>query len=1574
MTSNTLAELTAGVPLQHWLVLGPFVVRTGAQFEREYLYERERILDVDYLAADGGEAHVRPAAGLRHENIGVGPKHLAWREYSGSRLDGNRIAGDAIYETVQRNCAIYAAAVIESDRDTAALLDAYHSGMKAWVNGELVCDEPYGIPKGVRLTMPSKAISLRKGENVLLIKFRPGYIADGIDFRVYDVFVSPLAGERGLPIALGRVRARPWFRGTPARPAQVIEAAVVNTSGSDARVLAQVVSDTLGAEDRAETLCPAHAIATVRLALPTPPEAAGKPVLARFSARLFGREVTVPFEYCAAQPPRHDGEELVLTAFHFDTTYHEEQRIYAMGAFDIVRQYCRLHREDPGFRSTLSEVDYLKPYFDVFPEDRETLMRVFRENRSNSDVMYNQPNEQNCGGEALVRNFLYGQLFHGRVLGRICHVYSPGDVFGHPNQLSQIARKSGCIGVSWDKHIYNFPPLFMHLALDGSTIPHKRGDWTRDQAHAMGLSVTVGSIDQTPPTDWHDTLMPKVRQATYHDLMDTVTRQCRESGARLPVTSRDMSLYHAATAMSRINLKIGNRLGENTLLTAEKYATLAALLGAVYPDRALDKAWRQLLCGQHHDSITGTHNEISYVDLMNGYRETLELATEVLDRSLDYLGRAIDCAGLERPLAVFNPLAWARTDVVRARLDLKGVEGFEIRDPSGRAMPFEVCNLERNRKGAPVSAEVLFVAKQIPSLGYRVYQTAARDAPLPVRKIVPGQTVIENKYYRVEVDPERGGGIVSLYDKKAKREVVNAKAGHPGNELAALHEVRDREETQHEFYTTGLKLFSGERPARVEAECGPVSQTLRVRYRLGELCAVVQEITLYKGVARVEFRTMLLDYQGEDHLFCVTFPVKVRGAVPVFDERFGVVTRNDSRHYLDFRTHQMAMFSECGVYAANKWMEYGSSAALKAGRNKYALGMVGLITPNIAADIAVAEDLQRALIKKGVTCTPWFDKDGPQWGSYQDHMDEDRLYTRFRIAMGSRGRNAYTKALLEAQPAATRKAFEERLERDGFATLLVLDASLEHMTRLPDLADTPWPPLPVLLIEGKTAKSLSEGVGRLLADFAATAEIRLPAEADATGERRSLDDYGVALLNEGTYANSVEKGGVLCMMLAHTCLWYGGTNSFPEGYLVPENKNHVFRYALYPHAGDWRRAGAQRAGYEFNHPLLARPVAPGGRASLPAELALLTVSPDNLIVDAMKPFGNPVAGFERGGESDPSRGITVRLYDTEGVDTEARVEFAAGMKSAWLANLLEQEERKLAAPDGAATFNVPAFSIETLGFVPGRLGRKLGRKPLGPSAEPVQPVWVRSWEHDAESLPMGYGSVVCSIGREVVEEDGGRVLRLKLNAVNDYTDAPVEGVADLLLPDGWTADVDALTFRLPPLGGVVEEVRVTRPDAQAAGQIKLRHAFDGQVFQDVLEIGRAFEPEMTVENRGDAIVVTLENATPETVEAEVALVSPIETWPRAAVGAYALLEIAPRTQGVSLAPGERVELPFKISRVSGHDLVPDDSYWAVAKLMCNGRLVLKRCDRRPERRLMYARRWNALLEEAARQRRLRRRG
>src|SRR5271166_5171530 len=50
-------------------------------------------------------------------------------------------------------------------------------------------------------------------------------------------------------------------------------------------------------------------------------------------------------------------------------------------AFELVGLHLDKARKDPDYKFVLAEIDYLKPYFDAFPQDREDLRRLMAEGR-----------------------------------------------------------------------------------------------------------------------------------------------------------------------------------------------------------------------------------------------------------------------------------------------------------------------------------------------------------------------------------------------------------------------------------------------------------------------------------------------------------------------------------------------------------------------------------------------------------------------------------------------------------------------------------------------------------------------------------------------------------------------------------------------------------------------------------------------------------------------------------------------------------------------------------------------------------------------------------------------------------------------------------------------------------------------------------------------------------------------------------------------------------------------------------------------------------------------------------------
>jgi hypothetical protein len=105
-------------------------------------------------------------------------------------------------------------------------------------------------------------------------------------------------------------------------------------------------------------------------------------------------------------------------------------------------------------------------------------------------------------------------------------------------------------------------------------------------------------------------------------------------------------------------------------------------------------------------------------------------------------------------IAVFNPLSWPRTGVVR--IDLPAW----ARKLKGR------LRLVDSRSGAPVNAqilddnEMLFAARDVPSLGYALFRVEEGDpppAPPSFPRFVEGDRSIENAFFKVVVDPVSGG-------------------------------------------------------------------------------------------------------------------------------------------------------------------------------------------------------------------------------------------------------------------------------------------------------------------------------------------------------------------------------------------------------------------------------------------------------------------------------------------------------------------------------------------------------------------------------------------------------------------------------------------------------------------------------------------------------------------------------------------------------------------------------------------------------------------------------------------------
>lgn len=1496
-----------------YLTVGPFVLYTDGSFEAEHMYERDKLLLEDYLSSDGGEKNVVPVLGGKLRNKYYGEEYLFWKKgfikWNCLRFDNEADACDpALYATRQRNAVYYAAFYINCKKESRAVICYENSGSSLFVNGEQIDFRPFGRVKGLWGLGFQCPVTLKEGLNLIMFKIRPGYIADSMDISMSNCSVFPVILEdEGLCISSPSVTAS--YTGEKGNEKQVFPsfaAAFEDTSEKKIEYLSEEIF--IPPMKKGE-------VRPIRFEILSPEE---KTV----TEEIKIGEKTATYFFNVRPYDGFEGTEHVYSDFHFDTTYHQEQRTYALGAFHITKSIVERLAENPDFKATLSEIDYLHPFYSLYPEYRKTIRESFSNGRAEADCFFNQPNDLTSSGEAFVRNLIYGQLYHRDVMGRLSTVYVPGDVFGHFSQITQVCKKGGCNYIKWGKMMLGVDSLFRHVSPDGTSLLHDKG-MGRAAAKRLGVpgcdsSSQILSYMETYPregdTSWMKNTVSNATFSVFSDLAQKVNagaEKIKRSGecSEILYSSRDITQHHSGVILTRTDFKQANRLCENLLVTAEKFASIAFMYGAKYPDKALDKASRQLLCAQHHDSVTGTNNEISFIDLMIEYRECASLLADIIERACRFIASGVNVKKKEECVFVFNPLTWERG----GKCYIEIPKAFK--DKSGRIL------VDTKGKEYSVITEgdkAWFIADKLPSMGYSVFRMKCCDTSEIIKS--GDDTVIENGKFRLEIDPLRGGTIVSLYDKKEKRELIDSTAPAPGNTVYVMKEIHDRMETQHELYTTGHKLLSSEYEAQVRSEKCSLYQRLYISVKLDTVARLVQEITLYKNSDTVDFKTTIEDYQAEDDLFSVTFPMDIKGGGVIFDDRFAPHVSTRSKKYMSFQTHQYASFSGCRVLPAGEWFGVGPTVTFMIdGKAAFNFGMTAIIRENKKEVADISDRLLFALSKKAVPVTLYSDTE-QHGGMKIIHFNEDVYSTDTRIVVALEDdKNEYKEKLLASLSAKLREKSDRALLKNGISVLYFRDSDNVYKKNID-----------VILIIGKTAEHLgkfTEGIENMLNK----GSFVFLDNAISAAEIKEADNFGCVLINNGTPCSSVEGKATLNMMLFHTASFYGNMGKVTgDKEMVPEQKTHIFTYALYPHKGSYREGGVYKKAYEFNdRPFAVTDVISAENMPLPEEKEFLK-SPDGFSVTAFKAAGYPLANLSSVPENPFERGFTVRGFENEGLTKKVSLKTGFNVFGAMSTDLLEENPVALKAGSNSVSFTAAPHSIETA-VIKISVADKIGTALIGKEDEGLDAVYIRSFEHDMGSVPMGNLGFCATLER--LPRKGKLGETVFINAVNNLRDESISADIEIICSDGINCDKSRVSVDIENGGFRKIPLEITLADEKTEGQIKIFYTYDGIKFFDVYEIG-CFEPEISVKINDGKIICKIKNPTKELLTGSLYIASPYETWGGIIPADAAFGNIYPDTHFIELSPFEEKE----ISVSSDIDTLTENSFWVAAKLCVNGRI------------------------------------
>jgi alpha-mannosidase len=167
--------------------------------------------------------------------------------------------------------------------------------------------------------------------------------------------------------------------------------------------------------------------------------------------------------------------------------------------------------------------------------------------------------------------------------------------------------------------------------------------------------------------------------------------------------------------------------------------------------------------------------------------------------------------------------------------------------------------------------------------------------------------------------------------------------------------------------------------------------------------------------------------------------------------------------------------------------------------------------------------------------------------------------------------------------------------------------------------------------------------------------------------------YGVSLLNDCKYGHDIHANVMRLTLLRST------TNPDPTA----DYGEHRFKYSLYPHAGSWDEE-TQREAYLLNDPIIVYQTSVTSEQSSVSRLpSLVTCDSPNIIIETIK-------------QAEDGNGLIVRLYESHRKRGQVRVSFGRAVESAWMTNLLEENESTLSVDQDSILLNINPYQIVTL--------------------------------------------------------------------------------------------------------------------------------------------------------------------------------------------------------------------------------------------------------------------------------------
>ena len=638
---------------------------------------------------------------------------------------------------------------------------------------------------------------------------------------------------------------------------------------------------------------------------------------------------------------------------HIDVAWKwplRQTREKAVRSFSTVLYLMKRYPEYRFFLSQPQLYEYVK---EEAPEIFEQVKERVKEGRWEADgAMWLESDSNLTSGESLIRQILYGKKFFNEEFGiKEQEILWLPDAFGFLGALPQIMKRSGIryfltTKMGWNDADQQPDDTFLWEGIDGSRVtglyittknyeayPERfekpvrevtyngrqnasqtMGTWQNYRNKELNDAVltvygygdggggpTEGMLEESKRLSYGIPGVPKVKLSGLKEYLQVLDKNLQNK--KLNTWYGDLYLeYHRGTFSSIAENKKNNRICEYKNQQAEWLASLLWWMNKknenanknAYPKETLDKAWKLLLLNQFHDILPGSAIAEVYEQSDIDYAKIKAMDEEIISEVLKSLSS--NKSEQKNGICAWNPLGFAAEQVIE--LDKKKLHECGID---------KGCSLTNVTAAQRFKDGTMLVTASLPAKGSLYMESSAEKESLDKKAkkehfVLRDENTLETPWYIVSWNEL--GELTSLYDKEAKREVLEA--GTVGNEIVVYEDIpKDYDAWNVEsYYSRKHWKMSVKKPCMM-TEAGEICAVLHTELSY-ESSVIEQDIAFFAHTRRIDFKTKI-DWKEQQQLVKAEFHLDVMTRTAACEIPYGVMERPTHRN----TSWQRAQFEMC---------------------------------------------------------------------------------------------------------------------------------------------------------------------------------------------------------------------------------------------------------------------------------------------------------------------------------------------------------------------------------------------------------------------------------------------------------------------------------------------------------------------------------------------------------------------------------------------------------------------------------------------------------------------------------------